>query len=189
MSDNTMRKAMIVWGGWPGHDPDLCASMIRDDWVKLLPGDEVAAEVATAVLAAEEVVLERDVPFLRRGEAGKSCEIEFLDGLLRGELALREARRAQRTTERDAPDPSFAPLLNGQRVVMGLAMAVAFVGLLIWWIMGWGAQAAEGWQRALLTYLAPPTHVEGAVRGLIVTGDIVYFASAIVPCSISCSRT
>ena len=24
-----MRKAMIVWGGWPGHDPDLCAAMIR----------------------------------------------------------------------------------------------------------------------------------------------------------------
>jgi type 1 glutamine amidotransferase len=28
-----MRKAMIVWGGWPGHDPDLCASMIRN-WLK-----------------------------------------------------------------------------------------------------------------------------------------------------------
>ena len=23
------RKAMIVWGGWAGHDPDLCASIIR----------------------------------------------------------------------------------------------------------------------------------------------------------------
>lgn len=29
-----MRKAMIVWGGWPGHDPDLCASMIRS-WLKV----------------------------------------------------------------------------------------------------------------------------------------------------------
>jgi type 1 glutamine amidotransferase len=28
-----MREAMIVWGGWPGHDPDLCASMIRG-WLK-----------------------------------------------------------------------------------------------------------------------------------------------------------
>ena len=28
-----MRKAMIVWGGWPGHDPDLCASIIRG-WLK-----------------------------------------------------------------------------------------------------------------------------------------------------------
>jgi uncharacterized protein len=28
------RKAMIVWGGWAGHDPDLCASMIRGWLVK-----------------------------------------------------------------------------------------------------------------------------------------------------------
>src|SRR4051794_3303230 len=28
-----MRTAMIVWGGWAGHDPDLCASMIRG-WLK-----------------------------------------------------------------------------------------------------------------------------------------------------------
>jgi type 1 glutamine amidotransferase len=28
-----MREAMIVWGGWPGHDPDLCTSMIRG-WLK-----------------------------------------------------------------------------------------------------------------------------------------------------------
>jgi type 1 glutamine amidotransferase len=28
-----MRKAMIVWGGWSGHDPDLCASMMRG-WLK-----------------------------------------------------------------------------------------------------------------------------------------------------------
>jgi uncharacterized protein len=28
-----MREAMIVWGGWNGHDPDLCASMIGS-WLK-----------------------------------------------------------------------------------------------------------------------------------------------------------
>jgi uncharacterized protein len=28
-----MREAMIVWGGWPGHDPDLCAAIIRG-WLK-----------------------------------------------------------------------------------------------------------------------------------------------------------
>jgi type 1 glutamine amidotransferase len=28
-----MREAMIVWGGWSGHDPDLCASMIGS-WLK-----------------------------------------------------------------------------------------------------------------------------------------------------------
>jgi uncharacterized protein len=41
-----MRKAMIVWGGWAGHDPDLCASMIRG-WLKA-EGFDVRVETSTA---------------------------------------------------------------------------------------------------------------------------------------------
>jgi type 1 glutamine amidotransferase len=41
-----MREAMIVYGGWPGHDPDLCASMIRG-WLKA-EGFEVRLETTTA---------------------------------------------------------------------------------------------------------------------------------------------
>ena len=44
-----MRKAMIVWGGWPGHDPDLCASMMRG-WLKA-EGFEVRIETTTAAFA------------------------------------------------------------------------------------------------------------------------------------------
>jgi hypothetical protein len=40
------RTAMIVWGGWPGHDPDLCASMIRG-WLKA-EGFDVRVETETA---------------------------------------------------------------------------------------------------------------------------------------------
>jgi type 1 glutamine amidotransferase len=40
-----MREAMIVWGGWPGHDPDLCASMIRG-WLKA-EGFNVRLETTT----------------------------------------------------------------------------------------------------------------------------------------------
>jgi type 1 glutamine amidotransferase len=40
-----MREAMIVWGGWPGHDPDLCASMIRG-WLKA-EGFKVRIETTT----------------------------------------------------------------------------------------------------------------------------------------------
>ena len=40
------RTAMIVWGGWAGHDPDLCASMIRE-WLKA-EGFEVRVETETA---------------------------------------------------------------------------------------------------------------------------------------------
>jgi uncharacterized protein len=42
-----MREAMIVWGGWPGHDPDLCASMIRG-WLKA-EGFGVRIETTTEV--------------------------------------------------------------------------------------------------------------------------------------------
>jgi type 1 glutamine amidotransferase len=44
-----MRKAMIVWGGWHGHDPDLCASMIRG-WLRK-EGFDVRIETATAAFA------------------------------------------------------------------------------------------------------------------------------------------
>lgn len=25
-----MRQALIVWGGWPGHEPEICAGIVRD---------------------------------------------------------------------------------------------------------------------------------------------------------------
>ena len=44
-----MRKAMIVWGGWPGHDPDLCASIVRG-WLKA-EGFDVRVETKTSAFA------------------------------------------------------------------------------------------------------------------------------------------
>lgn len=41
------RKALIVWGGWQGHDPDLCASIIRG-WLKA-EGFDVRVETKTEV--------------------------------------------------------------------------------------------------------------------------------------------
>ncbi|MCZ8100450.1 MAG: ThuA domain-containing protein [Burkholderiales bacterium] len=41
-----MRKAMIVYGGWAGHDPDLCASIVRG-WLKA-EGFDVRMETSTA---------------------------------------------------------------------------------------------------------------------------------------------
>lgn len=64
----------------------------------------------------------------------------------------------------------------------------AFVALLIWWLMSWGARTAEGWQREILTYLAPPTHVEAAISGLFVTADLGFFLVAIVVCLFLCHR-
>ena len=42
-----MKTAMIIWGGWPGHDPDLCASMIRG-WLTR-EGFDVRVETSTEV--------------------------------------------------------------------------------------------------------------------------------------------
>jgi uncharacterized protein len=40
---------MIVWGGWPGHDPDLCASIIKG-WLEA-DGFDVRVETQTAAFA------------------------------------------------------------------------------------------------------------------------------------------
>ena len=54
-----MREAMIVWGGWPGHDPDLCASMIRS-WLKA-EGFGVRIETTTEGFPSRTFVW-RDLP-------------------------------------------------------------------------------------------------------------------------------
>jgi type 1 glutamine amidotransferase len=40
-----MRKAMIVWGGWAGHEPEQCAGIIRDMLEE--DGFELAVETST----------------------------------------------------------------------------------------------------------------------------------------------
>jgi ABC-2 type transport system permease protein len=69
-----------------------------------------------------------------------------------------------------------------------MAALLAFVGLLIWWLVTWGARLAEGWQGTVLTYLSPMTHVESAIRGVIVTQDLIYFATAIATWLFLCHR-
>jgi type 1 glutamine amidotransferase len=47
------RKAMIVWGGWAGHDPDLCASIIRG-WLRA-EGFDVRVETKTEVFLDPDI--------------------------------------------------------------------------------------------------------------------------------------
>jgi type 1 glutamine amidotransferase len=47
------RKAMIVWGGWAGHDPDLCASIIRG-WLRS-EGFDVRVETKTEVFLDPDI--------------------------------------------------------------------------------------------------------------------------------------
>ena len=48
-----MRKAMIVYGGWDGHDPDLCASIVRG-WLKAA-GFDVRMETKTSAFLDPEL--------------------------------------------------------------------------------------------------------------------------------------
>lgn len=48
-----MRKAMIVYGGWEGHDPDLCASIVRG-WLKAA-GFDVRMETKTSAFLDPEL--------------------------------------------------------------------------------------------------------------------------------------
>ena len=47
------RTAMIVWGGWAGHDPDLCASIIRG-WLRS-EGFDVRVETKTEVFLDPDI--------------------------------------------------------------------------------------------------------------------------------------
>ena len=50
-----MKKALIVWGGWHGHEPDQCAHIVRD---MLLKNDfEVRLETQTAAFADPALAL------------------------------------------------------------------------------------------------------------------------------------
>ncbi len=44
-----MKKALIVWGGWHGHEPEKCAHIVQDMLVR--HGFEVRLETETAVFA------------------------------------------------------------------------------------------------------------------------------------------
>ena len=44
-----MREALIVWGGWSGHEPEACAAVIRDMLTE--DGFKVRVENTTAAFA------------------------------------------------------------------------------------------------------------------------------------------
>ena len=81
-------------------------------------------------------------------------------------------------------------LLGGTFLAVGLLISsltenqiVAGFGtfgiLLLFWVIGWGAEFAGGNLRTLLQYLSVTDHLDTFSRGLIDTKDLVYYASAI----------
>ena len=66
--------------------------------------------------------------------------------------------------------------LTENQIVAGFG---TFGVLLLFWVIGWGAEFAGGRVRTLLQYLSVTEHMDGFSRGLIDTKDLVYYGSAI----------
>ena len=66
--------------------------------------------------------------------------------------------------------------LTENQIVAGFG---TFGVLLLFWVIGWGAESAGGTMRTVLQYLSVTEHIDGFSRGLIDTKDLVYYGSAI----------
>ena len=107
-----MRKAMIVWGGWPGHDPDLCASMMRG-WLKE-EGFEVRIETTTAAFADPAIHdLSLIIPIYTMSKIEKA-EALNLCAAVRGGVGLAGHHGGMCDAFRDSVDYQF--LCGGQWV-------------------------------------------------------------------------
>jgi type 1 glutamine amidotransferase len=81
-----MRKAIIVWGGWPGHEPEQCASIIGD----LLRQDGFDTEITDdlAILGSPRLTrADLLVPVITGGELEKSHAGTLVEAV-RGGLGL-----------------------------------------------------------------------------------------------------
>ena len=66
--------------------------------------------------------------------------------------------------------------LTENQIVAGFG---TFGILLLFWVIGWGAEFAGGTLRTVLQYLSVTEHIDTFSRGLIDTKDVVYHGSAI----------
>ncbi len=60
-----------------------------------------------------------------------------------------------------------------------VAAIIGFGSLLLWWILGWASRNTEGLAKDLLDYLSIPNHVDGAIKGMFILKDLVFFMSII----------
>jgi ABC-2 type transport system permease protein len=94
-------------------------------------------------------------------------------------------------------NPQIAPLLNGYLglflmgaafIAVGLffssltenqivAAILTFGALLLFWVMGWAANAAGGIWQDVLNYLSFFQHFDDMTRGILDTSDVVYYLS------------
>ena len=107
-----MRKALIVWGGWLGHEPEssasICAAMLREE------GFEVRVETGTAAFADPAIRdLSLIVPVVTMSRIEKD-ECAMLTGAVRDGVGLAGFHGSMCDSFRDSVDYQF--MTGGQWV-------------------------------------------------------------------------
>ena len=107
-----MREALIVWGGWAGHDPEECAEIIRD----MLEGDgfKVYVEPSTEAFADPSIrELSLIVPIVTMSKIEKE-EVKNLAAAVEGGVGIAGYHGGAGDAFRDSVDFQF--IIGGQWV-------------------------------------------------------------------------
>ena len=107
-----MRRALIVWGGWEGHEPEQCAGIVKD----MLEADGFAVTVAKGTAAFADPSL-RDlsliVPMITMSKIEKD-EVANLSAAVRDGVGLAGFHGQAGNSFRDSVDYQF--MVGGQWV-------------------------------------------------------------------------
>ena len=112
MSRPAQRRALVVWGGWSGHEPEACARIIAGDLRS--EGFEVAVETSTTVFAAPGLAdFDLVVPICTMSKLEKP-ELAGLTGAVRSGVGLAGYHGGMCDAFRDAVEYQF--MCGGQWV-------------------------------------------------------------------------
>ncbi|WP_316975630.1 ThuA domain-containing protein [Shumkonia mesophila] len=107
-----MRKALIVWGGWNGHEPDRCAAIVAD--ILKEDGFDVRVETTTAAFADPAIKdLSLVVPIYTMAKIEKA-EVANLTRAVEGGVGLAGFHGGMCDAFREAVDYQF--MCGGQWV-------------------------------------------------------------------------
>ena len=108
----TDRKALIVWGGWSGHEPEQCANIVRD--MLEADGFEVDVHNTTEAFADPDIKeLHLIVPITSMSKIEKE-EVKNLTAAVKGGVGLGGFHGGMCDAFRDVPEYQF--MCGGQWV-------------------------------------------------------------------------
>lgn len=100
-----MREALIIWGGWEGHEPEKCSVIVRDLLEK--EGFHVTVETKTSVLASELLNdISLIVPIVTMSQIEKE-EVKGLATAIEGGVGFAGYHGGAGDSFRNSPDYQF----------------------------------------------------------------------------------